>query len=52
MITPDFIHPLIGFPAALASLLLYFALGVRTAVRGPADISTLDHIDGLDSRTD
>lgn len=52
MITPDFIHPLIGFPVAFASLLLYFALGVRTADRGPSDLSSLDRLDGLDSRTD
>lgn len=47
----DFIHPLLAIPVGFAALVAYFVLEVRAAKPGPDDLSVLDKLDGLDSRT-
>ena len=52
MISPDFIHPMIGIPFAVAALVAWFVLEVRAAVPDPdPQYGPLDVRDGLDSRT-
>ena len=49
----DFISPWLAFPVGALAAALYFYIGIRDAGPDPSpELSVLDRLDGLDSRTD
>lgn len=51
MISPDSIPAWFAIPTAVAALVAWVVIEVRAVKPGPNDLSVLDKLDGLDSRT-